>query len=191
MIRSLFEAARILIGGVIGSAVWLMLYGTLLPIWAILPIGQAPNSATDIQSITYQYDGIGHLEENIVYLRTQSGELYSFYQNKWKLLPDRTQKSDDIPPIACANEWHLPIFGVADSSGVVYEHALADEYICYILFKDGRLQVWDRTIDAMNLLFFMAVSAFIGMFAGARITVILKYFKDKMSKQKVAQSSNV
>ena len=187
MISSLFATARILIGGILGIAIGLMLYGTVLPIWTILPIGQAPNGVTEIQSINYESFGSEHLEENIVYLQTHSGELYSFTQNKWELLPNRTQKPDNIPPITCANDWHLPVLGIADSSGVVFEHALANEYICYILFADGRLQVWERTTDVFNLMLFIAVSTLLGIVAGAKIIVILKYFKDKMSKQKVSE----
>jgi hypothetical protein len=46
---------------------------------------------------------------------------------------------------------------------VVFSHALADEYVCYLLFGDQRLQVWTRTLDAVSLLNFVTLSAAAGI----------------------------
>lgn len=77
---------RTLIGGTVGGAIALLLYGTLLPFWAVSPLGATPNDAVDILFVDYQHPGIWQLGKNPVYIQTQSRDIYFSLENGWEIL---------------------------------------------------------------------------------------------------------
>lgn len=206
-----------LIGCVIGAILGGVLY-ELLPFWTIIPMGQTADNANHILFINYPYLGATDSEKATVYIQTQSGDVYSFAQKKWQMLPTlpngktitqiRLKDWDDerivaitaqgeayqllneqwefIPnqdfkgftPSACAAKWYLPAIGVKDSAGRSFGHALADEFVCYVLFNDGRLQVWTRTLDAFSLMFVLVIGALVGFFVGFNAMAIGKHFQN-------------
>jgi hypothetical protein len=64
----------------------------------------------------------------------------------------------------------------------VFSHALANEYVCYVLFKDGRLQVWMRTRDAFSLIGNLVLGAMIGLIAGLNAIPVWNRFKNTRGK---------
>jgi hypothetical protein len=49
---------------------------------------------------------------------------------------------------------------------VDFAHALGNSSRCYILFADGRLELWTRDYDVFGLFFVGAWSLFFGMLVG-------------------------
>jgi hypothetical protein len=206
-----------IIGCVIGTILGGVLY-EFLPFWTVIPMGQTSDSANHILFVNYTSFEAAGSEKATVYLQTQTGEVYSFSQKKWQMLPTlpdgktitqiRLKGWDDerivaitaqgeayqllneqwefIPnqdfkgfsPSACAAEWYLPAIGVKDSAGRSFGHALADEYVCYVLFNDGRLQVWTRTLDAFSLMLVLVIGALVGLFVGFNAMAIGKHFQN-------------
>jgi hypothetical protein len=94
------------------------------------------------------------------------GEFYQFINGQWEVLTDYTGPYGGTHPATCVDNWYLPAFGVADSAGTVFSHATESNSICYILFRDGRLQRWTRATDAFGLFGSLAIGALIGMVVG-------------------------
>ncbi len=116
---------------------------------------------------------------------TTLGEVYQLLNGQWELIQDQTQDFKGITPKPCAAEWYLPAVGVRDSAGTVFSHALADEYVCYLLFNDGRLQVWTRTLDAFSLMGVLVISALVGLVVGFNAVTIKKRFQSLRISKKV------
>ena len=56
----------------------------------------------------------------------------------------------------------MPVSRVADSAGIVFSHALADEYLCYVLHADGSLDLWTRNRNAFEMVTFGVNGAIVG-----------------------------
>lgn len=113
----------------------------------------------------------------IVAITTQ-GAAYQKIGGQWELIENRVEQFKGVTPTVCAAKWHLPVAGAIDSAGTVFSHALADEYVCYVLFNDGRLQVWTRTLDAFSLMRTLVVGALVGLVAGFNAIPTLNYLKN-------------
>ncbi len=203
-------------GGLIGIALGILVYGYIFPFWERITIADKGIDAIEILLVDYLY--LADYENNSVYVKTESGDIYSVHQKTWELLPPLDQEfsvselylvepSVEAPLIAvthqgedfqllegewklsnipkgsywrapssnCATDWYLRLIiwrKVVDSDGFRFEHALANEDICYVLLDDGELQAWIRTTDAFSLLLTLktsiVVSAVIGLFVGIR-----------------------
>ncbi len=94
------------------------------------------------------------------------GDVYQFSNQAWEFLAEHPERYGGFTPLQCAKEWYLPALHVADSAGVVFGHALANEYICYVLYENGNLGVWSRTQDVFNLIGFMGLAGLAGLVIG-------------------------
>lgn len=222
----LLKSALAVIGSIAGIIIAGLVYEILLPFWTVTSIGQAIDGATDILFVDYKYWEGTQLENNTLFIQTQSGDVYSVDQDRrhpisrlpdgqtisqiwlqdwdadapiiavtdqgndyqlvddqWELVENPTNEFKGFTPRTCADQWYLPVFGVTDSAGTVFSHALANEYVCYVLFSDGRLQVWRRTQDAFSLMGSLALGAVIGLVVGLNALPIWNRFNHKRVKQ--------
>jgi hypothetical protein len=227
LLKILLNVLFALIGCIVGAIIGGMLY-KLLPFWSIIPIGQAIDNASDILFVDYSYFNASHLSDAILYIQTQTGDVYSLTQKnwqkfpilpdgksisqirlsdwnsdapivaittqgeayqlsngQWKFIPNRTQDFKGIAPTKCAAEWYLPVFGVKDSAGTVFSHALADEYVCYVLLKDGHIQAWHRMLDAFSLMNVLVFGDLVGLVVGFNAIAIKKRVQSVRVSKKV------
>jgi hypothetical protein len=105
------------------------------------------------------------------------GFVYQMVDNQWETIEGDVEQFKGFTPRLCAGEWHLPVAGVIDSAGTVFSHALADEYVCYVLYADGQVQVWTRTRDAFNLMGSLVMSGLVGLIVGFNAIPIANYFR--------------
>jgi len=105
------------------------------------------------------------------------GFIYQMVNNQWETIGGDVEQFKGFTPRLCADEWHLPVTGVIDSAGTVFSHALADEYVCYVLHANGQLQVWTRTRDAFSLMGSLLFGGLIGLIAGFNTIPIVNYFR--------------
>jgi hypothetical protein len=82
----LLTGALALIGSFVGIISAGLLYETLLPLWTVTSIGQTIDGATDILFVDYKYPEAVHLEDNTLFIQTQSGDVYSMNQDGWRPL---------------------------------------------------------------------------------------------------------
>jgi len=105
------------------------------------------------------------------------GVTYQLVDNQWETIEGNVEQFKGFTPKVCADEWHLPATGVIDSAGTVFSHALADEYVCYVLYGNGQLQVWTRTRDAFSLMGSLVISGLVGLIAGFNAILIVNYLR--------------
>jgi hypothetical protein len=82
----LIAMGRALIGGIVGIAIGILVYGRVLPFWTVMSIGSAPKDADDILSVNFKYLSALHLEENIIFIQSQSNEIYFGFDHNWERL---------------------------------------------------------------------------------------------------------
>lgn len=130
-----------------------------------------------IQIMTWSFDAP-------IVAKTAHGETFQLLKGQWEVIPDQKLDFKGFSVEPCAAEWLLPAIGVQDSAGTVFRHALANEYVCYLLFDDGRLQIWTRTLDAFSLMGYLVIGAFAGLLAGFNLMAIIKRLRRLWASRK-------
>lgn len=116
--------------------------------------------------------------------KADNGASYRLIGDRWERIMDPSKLVRKGNPYHCSSEWMLPVFQVQDSEGRVFSHALADDYVCYILRNDGRIQVWSRTRDAFSLLFSLLIGAGVGAVIGINYFRITDFLKRKLRRSR-------
>ena len=181
----------VLFGIISGFFIGLAIYWSpVFPIWTVYLLG---HSKYDVKDIVF-FENSRHLAESSLYIRNNYGKMYYAYKNNWELVQkiynenfneflhstDLEIKEEELSRYVrnCASKWHIPAFGILDSEGIVYNHTIAMEYICYILRDDGRLQVWAGQRDAASMMVMSIICSFIGLLIG--LFVCIRKFLKKM-----------
>ena len=139
---------------------------------------------------------------DVIYIKTDNGAVYAHRvpTDPWRWVdPATTWDTDHTSD--CAPDWPSEYSGsdiwepppvqkkVVDSAGIRFEHSLAIDVRCYVLFEDGSLEVWAREDNfAMGLMPFIAcapVLAACGAALGLMIGGLVFYIRKK--KRKAAQ----
>jgi hypothetical protein len=176
-IRSKFLAVVIaiilsLLSAFLGAGAGLFLYGNLIPPWKHYQISSLPG-ATDILQIDI-HASLTDPAEDVLYVTAEHKQLFSntLFQKDWHLVESVPENDYEFP--LCATEWkdHPPVSaGIIDSAGVRFERPLSTIVRCYVLFKDGSLQVWTRSTDVFSLMTIVSVGGLLGFILGMTIGV--------------------
>lgn len=113
---------------------------------------------------------------------SDGGASYWLVSDQWERIGDPSKLVRSGNPYHCSSEWMLPVFQVQDSEGWVFSHALADEYVCYILRDDGRIQVWSRTRDVFTMFASPLIGAGVGAVIGINYFRITDFLKRKFRR---------
>lgn len=165
-----------LIGCVSGVIIGVFLCRNNIPLWKQYSIKSPPAGTNDILYIDIQ----STLEDptlDIIYVNSESGKVYSniLFQDNWRM--DATVPYDGAEFSLCATEWldHPPVKkDILDSAGGRFERPLSTILRCYVLFKDGSLQVWTRSTDVLSWLIITVTSGLIGLAAGVIISIFIR-----------------
>jgi hypothetical protein len=112
---------------------------------------------------------------DVIWISAEDGGNYSnvlFQENRSQV--GAVPKQDFEYP-ACATEWNdlPPVRRVISSAGVRFERPLSTILRCYVLYEDGRLQVWTRKTDVYTFLRIMFLSGIGGLVIGISASIFL------------------
>jgi hypothetical protein len=82
----LFTGTLIVAGGILGLIVGAFFYEFFLPPWKTLEIQSTWTDGVDILFVDY-HSTEGDPANDILYIRTQSGDMYSVLHNEWSFIP--------------------------------------------------------------------------------------------------------
>jgi len=176
-IRSLFLAVVItiilsLLGTFLGASAGLLLCSRFFPPWRHYNVTPSPG-ATDIVQVEIKY-ALTDPTEDVLYVSAEGAQLFSntLFQKDWYSVEAAPKNDYEFPK--CATDWkdHPPIkSGVIDSAGVRFERPLSTILRCYVLYKNGTMQVWTRVTDVFSWMTAIAVGGLLGLITGITIGV--------------------
>jgi hypothetical protein len=126
----LFTGTMMFIGGILGLVIGIFFYNAFLPPWKTLEIDSTRTDTVDILFVDY-HSTLDDPTDDILYIKTQSGDIYSVLHNEWSpipLLPDGKTISeimkrdgyDDSPMVAITTQ--NEVFQLVDNEWEVLEH---------------------------------------------------------------------
>ena len=163
-----------LLGLVAGTAVGFAIFDNIFPPWAYQDLAVPPVAANEIIDIEI-HNTLVDPTTDVIWILTENGAIYSniLFQESWGEVGAVPKQDFEYP--SCATEWndHPPVRRVISSAGVRFERPLSTILRCYVLFEDGRLQVWTRYTDAYTFLTIIFSSGFIGLVIGILASILL------------------
>ncbi|SRR6266498_273770 len=149
--------------------------------WNLLPT--LPNGET-INKIGFN---IGDTDSPII-ATTNKNQFYQLGNTSWKLIPEYQEFhwSNEFDQCAITKEWrHTPPIeaGVIDSKGFVFEHTISGFFKCYVLYKDGHLEIWSHTASSLQSMGIAQTNCLVGIISGCVLSSILWFYNRLRSKK--------
>ena len=174
------------LGGIVGIVIGFLLIPKFLPPWQHLEIDTSGHIIREIEAADFSIDLDGDPSNNNVILRDSDGNFFSFQQRNWFQIDANTADTSISPfkSLPC-NDWvHRPppfyFREIKDSVGVDFEHALASDKRCYVLYADGSLHYWSRYSSFVDLVWTL-LSSIIGLLIGILIGGSISIRKTRLS----------
>ena len=175
LLLALISIVVSLFGAGLGAVSGAFLYAYYIPPWKHYEISSF-QGAKDILQIDIQ-SSLEDPTEDTLYVVSENGKVFSntLFRDSWNPVESLPENNYEFPLCATAWQEHPPIQkGLVDSAGVRFERPLSTILRCYVLFKDGRLQVWTRSTNVFSLMNFVSASAILGLFAGIIASVFVR-----------------
>jgi multisubunit Na+/H+ antiporter MnhB subunit len=156
-----------LLGIILGTIAGFLLYDRLIPRWTYYDI-TPPLGAKDIVQVEI-IRTLTDPTDDVLYIYTDGGQLFSniLFQKEW--YPVEVAPKNDYEFPKCATEWkdHPPTKSeIIDSIGVRFERPISTILRCYVLYKNGTLQVWTRSTDVYSWMITIVAGGLLGFIIG-------------------------
>jgi hypothetical protein len=118
-----------------------------------------------------------------LYVVSENGTFFSntLFQDEWQIAtPEQIQKT-----LSCPTEW-LPLIknNILDTARISYSDEFSGTIRCYVLFKNGHMQVWTHSTSVYEYPYIIIISGGLGLILGAIVGVIARIFIWRKSRNR-------